>query len=369
MSTDNTSQLSPDLLEKLRHWLLSKLNNATDLEILDAVEPSQGFSSRTVLFMAKWKENHRVCERQWVARIQRETVCPFLADIFYQYRVMKVAFEQSVAVVPKIVFAETDSTVIGDPFFIMERIDGRVPSDFPSYHQQGWFADLSDTERELAWWNGIKEMEKLHRLNVQAFPCIAELSDETPSARFYLEAFIGNWFEWATQGQSYPELEQALQFLIEHAPPVQQSGLVWNDARLGNTMFKDDLSVAALIDFEVASLGPPELDMAHWLYLDEVFSGQFGIERISGIPDRQATIKGFERIYGWSMPYFAYYEAVAALKIVVLTIRDYSNGKTMNTPDALPGFLMERLRQYLAEYREYLAASPAKGASMPNVSH
>lgn len=96
--------------------------------------------------------------------------------------------------------------------------------------------------------------------------------------------------------------------------------------------------------------------MAHWLYLDDVFSTQFGIPRIGGIPDRQATIKGFENIYGWPMPYFAYYEAVVALKIVILTIRDYSNGKTMDAGEALPDFLMERLRQYLAEYRDYLAS-------------
>src|SRR5690606_11965845 len=70
----------------------------------------------------------------------------------------------------------------------------------------------------------------------------------------------------------------------------------------------------------------------------------------------EATIRGFEDIYGWSMPYFAYYEAAVALKIVILTIRDYSNGKTMNAPDALPGFLMDRLRQYLGEYRQYLAS-------------
>lgn len=356
MTADNTSLLDSALIEKLRGWLAGQLDQASDLEIVEAKEPSQGFSSRTILFTARWKQNQQRCERQWVARIQRDTVCPFLADIFYQYQVMKAAAEQKTAAVPPIAFAENDSSVLGDPFFIMERVNGRVPADFPSYHQEGWFAELSDAERELAWWNGIKEMEKLHRANVQAFPCIAEVSDAAPSARFYLEQFIGRWFEWAAQEQSYPELEEALQFLIEHAPPVQQSGLVWNDARLGNTMYNDELGVAALFDFEVASLGPPELDMAHWLYLDEVFSGQFGIERISGIPDRETTIKGFEQIYGWSMPYFSYYEAVAALKIVVLTIRDYSNGKTMNAPDALPGFLMDRLRQYLAEYRQYLAS-------------
>lgn len=355
MTNDAKSQTDPQLIDKLRTWLAARMPGASDLQLGNVVEPSQGFSSRTILFTATWSEQGVARERDLVARIQRDTVCPMLADVFHQYRVMKAIGEQSSAAVPQVVFAEADAAVIGDPFFIMERVEGRVPPDFPSYHEKGWFAELGAAERELAWWNGIREMERLHRLSWRAFPFIAELGEEPPSARFYLEDFVGRWLDWARQGQSYPEIEEALAFLLANVPPVHQSGLVWNDARLGNTMYRDDLTVASLFDFEVASLGPPELDMAHWLYLDEVFSTQFGIERISGIPERMATIKGFEEIYGWKMPYFAFYEAVVALKIVILTIRDYSNGKTMNAPEALPGFLMDRLRQYLDEYRQYLA--------------
>src|SRR3546814_15429710 len=64
------------------------------------------------------------------------------------------------------------------------------------------------------------------------------------------------------------------------------------------------------------------------MYLDDVFSTNFGIARIAGIPDENAAIRGSERIYGWPMPYFSYYLAVAALKILILSVRDYSNGKT-----------------------------------------
>ena len=124
---------------------------------------------------------------------------------------------------------------------------------------------------------------------------------------------------------------------------------------MGNTMFRSDLTVASLFDFEVASLGPPEIDLAHWLYLDDIFSVQFGVKRISGIPEGEAAVRGFERIYGWPMPDFSYYMAVAALKILVLSIRDYSNGKVMNTPDALPSFLVDRLDQYLKEYAAFQA--------------
>ena len=131
-----------------------------------------------------------------------------------------------------------------------------------------------------------------------------------------------------------------------------QSGLVWNDARLGNTMYTaDGVAVASLFDFEVATLGPPEVDLAHWVYLDEVFSENFGVPRIDGLPRGAEAVAGFERIYGRAMPQFSYYMAVAALKILILSVRNYGNDKDMGAPAALPDFLVDRLAYYLGEFK------------------
>jgi aminoglycoside phosphotransferase (APT) family kinase protein len=354
---------SASIAERLRRWLVARTPGASDLTISDVVEPKQGFSSQTILFKAAWREGGQEHDRALVARVQRDADNPFLRDIFHQYRVMKAAAEHGEAAVPSIVFAEEDPAYLGAPFFVMEQIEGRVPSDFPSYHAEGWFADLTPEERTEAWWNGVREMEKLHRSSWDKFPFLANGASEPPTAGFFLENFVGEWIEWASEGHAYPALEEALAFLLANQPPIHRSGLVWNDARLGNTMYRSDQTVASLFDFEVATLGPPEIDMAHWLYLDEVFSTSFGINRISGIPTREETIRGFEQIYGWPMPYFAYYEAVAALKIAGLSIRDYSNGKTMTAPEKLSPFLMGKLEQYLAEYRRYLESRSAGALS------
>lgn len=77
----------------------------------------------------------------------------------------------------------------------------------------------------------------------------------------------------------------------------------------------------------IATLGPPEIDLAHWMYLDDVFSTNYRIAGIDGIPDEDTAIRGFERIYGWPTSCFSYYLAVAALRIPIPLVRDYSNGK------------------------------------------
>ena len=233
----------------------------------------------------------------------------------------------------------------------MDRIDGRVPPDFPSYHAEGWFAELTTAERTRCWWNGIEEMARLHAIDWRCFPFLADGTQGPPDASF-LDRFVARWFDWAREGRAVPVIADALTFLRANAPPPAQSGLVWNDARLGNTMFvADGVGVASLFDFEVATLGPPEVDLAHWVHRDEVFSENFGVPRIDGLPRGAEAVAGFERIYARPMPQFSYYLAVAALKILMLSVRSYGNDKAMGAPDALPAFLVDRLAFYLAEFR------------------
>lgn len=335
-------------MQRLGAWLATRLPQARDLTLTDVVEPAQGFSSKTILFTARWSTESRAKTRDLVVRIQRETACPLLADVFHQSRTMQAVASASDTRVPRLFLAEEDPRVIGAPFFLMDRVDGRVPPDFPSYHARGWFADeLSPIQRETAWWNGVREMAKLHRIDWQHFPFLAPDAGAAPTARFYLEHFIGRWYRWAAQGRHFPLIEAAWLHLIEHAPPAAPGGLVWNDARIGNTMFARDLSVAALLDFEVATLGPAEIDLAWWLYAEDLFSLPFGLRRSAGIPSRDEAIGGFEHLYGRPMPQFDYYEAIAALKHAVISIRDYRNGKVVERPEALPNFATERLADRL----------------------
>lgn len=350
--TDHAPDIrTEDTAQRLGPWLSARLPGSPVVTITDAVEPAQGFSSRTILFTANWEESGRPANRRLVARIQRDVAVPMLADVFHQYRVMRAIAAQSSVKVPNIDFAESDPAVLGAPFFLMDRLDGRVPPDFPSYHQEGWLADLSAADRTRCWWNGIEEMARLHQIDWRCFPFLADGTRRAPDAVFYLDQFVGKWFDWARNGQSFPVITQALATLKNRAPIAVQSGLVWNDARLGNTMYQTEgVEVASLFDFEVATLGPPEVDLAHWVYLDEVFSENFGVPRIDGLPRGAEAVAGFERIYGRPMPHFSYYMAVAALKILILSVRNYGNDKDMGAPAALPDFLLSRLAHYLNEF-------------------
>src|SRR5690554_6079584 len=76
MTDDTNSHSDLQFIEQLRGWLAAKMSAGPDLQISNVVEPSQGFSSRTILFKVAWSEQGVTRERELVARIQRDTVCP-----------------------------------------------------------------------------------------------------------------------------------------------------------------------------------------------------------------------------------------------------------------------------------------------------
>jgi aminoglycoside phosphotransferase (APT) family kinase protein len=132
-----------------------------DMQIRNVIEPKQGLTSDTILFDAVWQDGGGTQTRPLVARIQRQTVCPILVDVFFQHDVMHAIAPHSEVAVPHIAFAERDGSALGQPFFLMDRVNGRVPSDFPLFHAEGWVFDLPPEHRKRLWWNGIEEMVDL----------------------------------------------------------------------------------------------------------------------------------------------------------------------------------------------------------------
>ena len=63
-------------------------------------------------------------------------------------------------------------------------------------------------------------------------------------------------------------------------------------------VFADDLSVAAMLDWEGATLGPPEIDVAWWVMFDEFLCEANGLTRLSGVHDRSATLQRYAELAG-----------------------------------------------------------------------
>lgn len=306
---------------QLEAWLRPRLG-ARDLRVSPLRAPAgSGFSNDTLLFDAAWREGGAEREQGFVARIKPSGFPIFPEyDVGRQYRVMK-ALEPSDVPVPRVRWNEPDASFLGAPFYVMERLWGRVPPDSPPYHVGGFMTALSEPERAAIWMNGLEVMTRIHRLDPVAlglgFLARPELGDTPLDQQL---ACYERYLEWAARGREQPVAEAALEWLRGNRPAGGLTGLSWGDSRIGNIMYLGCEPVGVL-DWEMAALGDPEQDLAWFLFVDRVLSEGAGLPRLPGLPGRDATIDRYQELVGRAVRHLHFYEVWAGFRFAVIMIR------------------------------------------------
>ena len=93
------------------------------------------------------------------------------------------------------------------------------------------------------------------------------------------------YVEWSSEGDPLPALAQALDWCGRHVPAERPPVLLWGDVRLGNLVFDAERHVTAVLDWDLASLGPREMDLGWHFGLEFMMEALFG-GRPPGFPGR-----------------------------------------------------------------------------------
>ena len=309
----------------LQLWLGTKLPEAQNLEISELDVPTaSGFSNETIFFDATWATAERGQSQRMVARVQTDGPGLYpVYDIGIQYRVMRTLAANSDIAVPKLLWMEEDPAVLGAPFFVMERLDGRVPGDDPPFTATGWVLDLPPSDRARLCDNALKELVRLHavdchRLDID-FLSRPELGDGPLEQEI---AYYESYFNWASEGQDNPIIDQAFKWIRNNTPTAAGAVVLsWGDARIGNMMFGDDLSVIGVLDWEMASIAQPEQDLGWWLFMYRHHTEGFGLPHPEGFPLRGEVVARYEELSGRTVTDLEYYEVLAALRGAVIMVR------------------------------------------------
>lgn len=309
---------------KLTDWLAAELPDARDIAVTDLGEPdSSGLSNETVLFTASWREGAVNETRNMVARVQPHGPGMYPEyDLGKQAAVIKALAEKSAVRVPNVYFFEDDPSVFGSPFLVLERIDGRIPSDDPPFTAAGWVLDLTPEQRGTMWRNGLDALAAIHSVDWRALGL--DFLD-TPENRSGLDADLA-WcrrtFEWAAEGERNPTIEAALDWLEQHRPADDRPNVLnWGDARVGNIIFSDDLAASGVIDWEAVALGSREQDLGWWLFNVRHHTQGVGNPLPEGVPDRDETIEYYQQVSGHEVRNIDYYEALAGTRLAIFMVR------------------------------------------------
>jgi aminoglycoside phosphotransferase (APT) family kinase protein len=310
---------------RLEEWLLGYLG-AKNVKLSALVIPEEaGMSNVTILFDAEIENEQGTEKRAMVGRLVPKggkRVFPSY-DLGFQYAIMEAIGEESDIPVPPLLAEDRSGDVLGVPFYIMASVDGIVPPDMPPYHMDGWMVDADIAEREQVWWHGIETMAAFHKLDATKGMFAKLVRDfDFPKS---LDEQLNYWKEyygWALEGERNEICDKALQFLIDNKPDDRTRDLCWGDSRMANVMFKPDKSgVAALIDWEMLTLGNPLQDIAWWIFMDELFSTGIGMPRLAGIPEREETAIRWAELTGRSIDDLHYYMVFAGLRFALLLAR------------------------------------------------
>ncbi|MET1755486.1 phosphotransferase family protein [Novosphingobium sp. RD2P27] len=313
-----------DLSRDLKAWLESRMSEARDLRLENLAYPrGAGQSHETILFDAHWRENAENRSQGCVLRIRPEKFTVFPDNLFEeQYRIMKALADDGRVRVARPLWLEPDAGVLGKPFFIMEKKQGRVPVSIPPYARSGWLAEATPEQRRTLWRSAVTQLALIQKIPLDGLKFL-EGPDGARQGLAQEWDKYRRFVAWLEEVEPQPILRAALARLEADWPECQLEGLVWGDARIGNMMFDDAFEVVAVMDWEQPSLGGALHDLAWFCVLSETMHGPnsaYGAP-LEGMGSHDETVMLWEEVSGKCAAGLEWYEDFAQFKMTCTGVR------------------------------------------------
>ena len=327
------------LAGKMTQWLGTRLPGASDIRLTDFSYPKgAGQSHETILFDARWSENGAERSQGYVVRIKPSSFTVFPDNLFdEQYQVMKVLHEGGYVKVARPLWFEEDASILGAPFFVMEKVKGRVPVSVPPYAKSGWLSEATPAQRRHLWEGAVRQLAAVQRVPLDKLPFLAGPDHAREGLAQEWDKYT-RFVDWVKDDPRAEILEASRQRLLSLWPKNQPEGLVWGDARIGNMMFDDNFDVVAVMDWEQPSLGGALQDLGWFCTLSEVMHGRSSVigAPLEGMGTRDETVALWEEVSGKSAADLEWYEDFTQLKMACTGVRmDGMRGTQMSTADSL----------------------------------
>jgi aminoglycoside phosphotransferase (APT) family kinase protein len=186
--------------------------------------------------------------------------------------------------------------------------------------------DSSESQKKQLQDSSVSVLAQLHAIErpKEAFGFLDfDAPGATPLQRHV--AHTRAWYAFATaDGGRSTLVERCFDWLDDHWPADEGDAVLsWGDARIGNVMYRDHSPVAVL-DWEMAGLGPRELDVAWMIFSHRVFQDIAEALELPGMPDfMQAddVIRTYESESGVTLGDLAFYATYAAVQWGIVFLR------------------------------------------------
>jgi aminoglycoside phosphotransferase (APT) family kinase protein len=246
-----------------------------------------------------------------------------------EFRVLDALAPTGVPVPRPLAFC-ADAAVLGTPFYLMQRIEGRV------FHDTA-LPGVAPAERRAIWLAMAATLARLHAVD----PAAVGLADYGRPGN-YFERQLARWTrQWRdSPGGEVAHLAEVAAWLEAHMPPDDGlSAIAHGDYRLGNLIFHPDRpEVAGILDWELSTLGHPLADLGFccipWHTAPEEYGGVLGLDLAAlGIPT-QADFVAEYMARGGTGPLLPFHVVFALFRFSVIFIGVADRARAGNAADA-----------------------------------
>lgn len=309
--------------EALARYLASKLA-ASDVRVSGLLRVPGGASRETWMFDAEWTDT--AGKRQSASFVLRKDPPASLLETdretefaFYS------AFWGTAVPVPRMRWLESDPSVLGGPFFIMDRIVG-----CESATSRIIAPPFTAVQPRIAE-NMYRILAAIATFDWQRTPIAQIARIPTPETAWKIELDRWDGILDAEAMEPQPIVKAAIRWLRANPPPpAQRISVVHGDYRVGNFLYREDGGIYGIVDWEMAHLGDPLEDLA-WSFNQAWHWAKDG--RPGGIVDRETAIRLWERYSGLrvdptALHWWEVFSHVKCQGIWVTGARSFQEGRT-----------------------------------------
>ncbi|MEF8906802.1 MAG: phosphotransferase family protein [Haloarculaceae archaeon] len=231
-----------------------------------------------------------------------------LHDLRREYRVLD-ALEGTWVPSPDVFAFCDDASVLGDPFYVMEYLEGEVFESEPSEPFQ------HPDARQRVGAETVDRLAQIHHLDPERIG-VSDIGDPDEGIARQVEQFTDQ-LEWAQERtadtRDLPVCFEVADWLADHVPEARHEAFVHGDYKLDNLLFSDPESprITGVLDWEMATLGDPLTDLgwvlSYWAEAEDPSPITTDIEAAYGDHEQFPILEVFVEEYSAFMTHPEYH--------------------------------------------------------------